>query len=313
MVDASLELVDSVQITELGMRDGLYGLSDTVGTLVHVNLIELLEIAGLSAIEVGAFAPISNMPSATSPMRILQALGHTPADRIRSVLVPHLNALEQLRGAGCRDITVPIAASRTFCRATLGCDIEECLWRISRIFDYARPLGISLRARVSTVIECPFEGPIAAQTVAALVARLQGMGCQQICLEDTTGSGAPGAVGKVLRACLMEAPMHTLACHFHDTFGLASANVVEALEHGIRTFDSAISGLGGNPYFPGAAGNLATEDLVYLLTGLGLDCGVDLHGLLLAGEYIDCMLERPTESRVARALRSRHRPPCAAR
>ncbi|MGH8054874.1 MAG: hydroxymethylglutaryl-CoA lyase [Stenotrophomonas sp.] len=313
MVDASLELVDGVEIIELGARDGLQGLSNTVDTLVRVNLIELLEIAGLSSIEVGAFALISGMSAATPPLPVLEALGHAPADRIRSVLVPHLNALDQAYAAGCRDITVTTAASRTFCRATLGCDIEENLYRITQLIEHARPLGIAVRVRVSTVIDCPFEGVIAPQAVAAIVARLQPLGCRQICLDDTTGSGAPGTVGTLLRSCLMEAPMHTLACHFHDTFGLANANVMEALEQGIRAFDSSISGLGGNPYFPGAAGNLATEELAYLLTGLGMDCGVDLDGLLLAGEYIDCMLDRRTESRVGRALRARNLPYSVAR
>lgn len=310
MVDASLELVDHVQIIELGARDGLQGLSRTVDTLVRVNLIELLEIAGISAIEVGAFAAISSISSATPPLPVLAILGRTPDDRVRSVLVPHLNALDQAYASGCRDITVSTAASRTFCRATLGCGIEENLYRIMQILEHAKPLGITVRARVSTVIDCPFEGLITPQAVAAIVGQLQHLGCRQICLDDTTGSGAPGTVGMLLRTCLMETPMHTLACHFHDTFGLANANIMEALEQGIRAFDSSISGLGGNPYFPGAAGNLATEELVYLLNGLGMDCGVDLDGLLLAGEYIDCMLERRTESRVARALRSRRMPRC---
>lgn len=308
MVDASLKLVDKVQIIELGARDGLHGLSHAVETLVRVNLIELLEIAGLSAVEVGAFAPISSLSSVASPLPVLEALGHTPTDRIRSVLVPHLNALDQAYAAGCRDITVTTAASRSFCRATLGCDIEENLYRITQIVEHARPLGITVRARISTVIDCPFEGLIAPRAAATVVAQLQQLGCRQICLDDTTGSGAPGTVGALLRTCLAETPMHLLACHFHDTFGLANANVMEALEQGIRAFDSSISGLGGNPYFPGAAGNLATEELVYLLSSLGMHCGVELDGLLLAGEYIDCMLDRRTESRVGRALRARHLP-----
>lgn len=311
MVDASIELMDSVQIIELGACDGLQGLPDTVETSVRVNLIELLESAGLSAIEVGAFASVSSLSSGTSPLPVLQALGPAPAGRIRSVLVPHLNALDAAHAAGCRDITVATAASHSFCRATFGCDIEESLSRITRIIEHGRPLGITVRARVSTVIDCPIEGLIAPHAVATIVARLQHLGCWQVCLDDTTGSGAPGTVGTLLQACLMKTPMHRLACHFHDTFGLANANVMEALEQGIRTFDSSISGLGGSPYFPGAAGNLATEELVYLLTHLGMHCGVDLDGLLLAGEYIDCMLGRRTESRVGRALRARHMPRCA--
>lgn len=147
------------------------------------------------------------------------------------------------------------------------------------------------------------------RVVAAIVERLRALGCWQVCLDDTTGSGAPGTVGTLLRTCLTQAPMHTLAYQFHDTFGLATANVMEALGQCIRAFDSSISGLGGNPYFPGAAGNLATEELIYLMDGLGLDCGINLDGLLLAAEYIDCMLERRTESRVGRALRARTLPP----
>ena len=308
MVDASLNLVDSVQIVELGVRDGLQDLSNAVDALVRVNLIELLETAGLSAIEVGAFSSTPNKPSTVSPLPVLHALGQAPANRTRSVLVPHLKALDQAHAAGCRDITVSTAASCTFCWTTLGCGIEESLYRIAQIIEHARPLGITVRARVSTAIDCPFEGLIAPRTVAAIVARLQELGCRQICLDDTTGSGAPGSVGMLLRTCLMETPMHVLACHFHDTFGLANANVMEALEQGIRAFDCSISGLGGNPYFPGAAGNLATEELAYLLSGLGMDCGLNLDGLLLASEYIDYMLERRTESRVRRALRARKIP-----
>lgn len=305
MTDSPLSLMDTVHVIELGARDGLLGLPRTIDTLIRVNLIGLLELAGLCEVEVGAFSLPRSVVPGIDPVPVLDTLGSAPAGMTRSVLVPHLNALDAAFASGCSDITVTTAASQAFCRATLGCNIEESLRRIEEISIHARTLGMRMRVRVSTVIDCPFAGTVAPAQVAAIVARLQQIGCRQICLDDTTGAGTPGTVDTLLRACLAEAQMHRLACHFHDTFGLGLANVVEALEHGIRTFDSSVSGLGGNPHLPGAAGNLATEELVHLLDGLGLDSGVDMEGLILAGDYIDCMLERRTESRVGRALRAR--------
>ncbi|MCD9088682.1 hydroxymethylglutaryl-CoA lyase [Stenotrophomonas sp. SY1] len=304
-MDAALELMDTAHVVELGAREGLLGLPRTVDTLIRVNLIGLLELAGIGEIEVGAFALPRGLHPAINPVPLLDTLGKPPVDNVRSVLLPHLNTLDAAFASGCQDITVSTTASQMHCRASLGCNIEESLRRIEEICIHAQPLGIRVRARISAVVDCPFSGAVTPAQVAVIVARLQQIGCRQICLDDTTGTGTPSTVGTLLRACLTEAPMHRLACHFHDTFGLGLANVVEALEQGVRTFDSSISGLGGNPYLPDAAGNLATEELVHLLTQLGIESGVDMEGLILAGDYIDCMLERRTESRVGRALRAR--------
>lgn len=296
---------DRVRIIEVGARKGLESQAKALPAIVRMNLIELLESAGIKELELGSFTSPRWVSQTADTAALCALLGPPPIDRIRSVLVPDMKGLEMAVANGCRDITVASAASDAYCRANLNCNISESLRRADEISEHALALGIQVRATLATSIHCPFSGAVTTAEVIPIVRGLYNMGCREISLCDTTGSGTPASVGVLLRACATEVPIHRVAMHFHDTFGLAIANVIEALEHGVRAFDSAISGLGGESHAAGAAGNLATEDLVYLFSELGIGCNADIDGLLLAADYIDCMLERRTESRVGRALRAR--------
>ncbi|MEG1681241.1 MAG: hydroxymethylglutaryl-CoA lyase [Stenotrophomonas sp.] len=299
---------DHVRIIEGGARRGLESQAKVLPAIVRMNLIELLESAGIKEVELGSFTSPRWAPQMADTAAICALLGAPPLNRIRSVMVPDMNGLEMAVANGCRDITIASAASDAYCRANLNCNITESLRRADEISQRALAIGIQVRATLSTIIHCPFSGPVTTAEVTRIVRAFYDMGCREISLCDTTGTGTPASVGVLLRACATEVPMHRLAAHFHDTFGLAIANVIEALEHGMRAFDSAISGLGGDTHAPGAAGSIATEDLVYLFSELGINCTVDLDDLLLAADYIDCVLERRTESRVGRALRARRSP-----
>lgn len=306
-MDARTTELDRVRIIEVGARRGLQSQIRALDPIVRMNLVELLELAGLREVEVGAFISPRWVPQLADTSTVFDLLGGSQANRIRSAMVPNLQGLEMAVAAGCRDITVATAATDAYCRANLNCNIAESLRRADEISGFALGLGIQVRATLSAVIDCPFTGPVTPAEVVRKVKQLHDMGCREISLIDSTGTGTPASIGTLLRACVAEVPVKALACHFHDTFGLGIANVVEALEHGVRAFDTAISGLGGNTHFPGAAGSLATEDIAYLMTELGIQCGLDMDGLLLAADYIDVVLERRTESRVGRALRARRK------
>jgi len=307
MMDARSTGLDRVRIIEVGARRGLQSQVKALDPIVRMNLVELLEIAGLREVEVGAFISPRWVPQLADTAAVFTLLGGSQANRIRSAMVPNLKGLEMAVTAGCRDITVSSAAAEPYCRANFNCSVAESMRRADEISGYALGLGIQVRATLSAIVDCPFSGPVAPTEVVRKVKHFHDMGCREICLIDSTGTGTPASIGELLRACAVEVPMDVIACHFHDTFGLGIANMVEALEHGVRAFDTAISGLGGNTYYPGAAGSLATEDAVYLLAELGIHTGVDMDGLLLAADYIDVVLERRTESRVGRALRARRK------
>ena len=294
-----------VRIIEVGAHRGLENQAKVLPAIVRMNLIELLESAGIKEVELGSFTSPRWVPQMADTAAVCTLLGPAPPGRIRSVMVPDMKGLEMAIANGCRDVTIASAASDAYCRANLNCNITESLRRADEITERALALGIQVRATLATIIHCPFSGAVTTAEVTRIVRAFYDMGCREISLCDTTGSGTPASVGVLLRACATEVPMHRLAAHFHDTFGLAIANVIEALEHGVRAFDGAISGLGGDSHAPGAAGSLATEDLAYLFSELGTNCNVDIDGLLLAADYIDCVLERRTESRVGRALRAR--------
>lgn len=298
---------DLVRIVEVGARDGLQNQPRVLEVGTRVALVERLQQAGLREIEVGSFTSPRWVPQMANTAMVFQALEGRKTQALQTALVPNLRGAEAAVAAGCRDVTVLSAASEAFCKANLNCSIEESLRRVGEIAAYALPQGVRLRAAVSTVVDCPFTGAVAPGQVAAVVRQLHALGCRQISLGDTTGAGTPGSVAAMLCACLDVVPADRLAGHFHDTFGMGVANVAQALEQGIRVFDSSVSGLGGCPYSPGATGNVATEDLVYLFDGLGLRCGVDMDRLLDAASFIDAALERRTDSRAGRALRARAR------
>lgn len=294
-----------VRIVEVGARDGLQNQPQILDVATRLALIQRLQDAGLREIEVGSFVSPRWVPQMAQTERVFAGLTTDAADVLHSALVPNLHGLEAAITAGCREITVLTAASEAFCRANLNCSVAESLDRIHTIAARAHPEGIRLRAAVSTVIDCPFNGPVPSDDVAQVVTQLLDIGCREVSLGDTTGAGTPGSVRTMLLACLQVASADRLAGHFHDTFGMGVANVAEALRHGIRTFDSSVSGLGGCPYSPGATGNVATEDLVYLFEGMGLKCGIDMPRLLQAAAYIDGVLGRTTDARAGRALHAR--------
>ena len=296
---------DRVRIIEVGARRGLESQAKVLPAIVRMNLIELLESAGIKEVELGSFTSPRWVPQMADTAAVCELLGPPPLNRIRSVMVPDMKGLEIAIANGCRDITIASAASDAYCRANLNCNITESLRRADEVTERALALGIQVRATLATIIHCPFSGAVTTAEVTRIVRAFYDMGCREISLCDTTGSGTPASVGVLLRACATEVPMQRLAAHFHDTFGLAIANVIEALEHGVRAFDGSISGLGGSSHAPGSAGSIATEDLVYLFSELGINCSADIDGLLLAADYIDCVLDRRTESRVGRALRAR--------
>jgi hydroxymethylglutaryl-CoA lyase len=223
------------------------------------------------------------------------------AGLIYSALTPNLVGFEAAMAAGADEVAVFGAASETFSRKNINCSIAESLQRFQEVMRAAQQRGVPVRGYVSCVLGCPYEGAIAPGAVANVAASLYDMGCHEISLGDTIGVGTPGQTVAMIEAVAQRVPVERLAGHFHDTYGQALANVYAALELGVAVFDASVAGLGGCPYAPGASGNLATEDLLYMLDGLGIDTGVRLDALLAADRYICDALQRPTQSRVARA------------
>ncbi|MCA1322858.1 hydroxymethylglutaryl-CoA lyase [Herbaspirillum sp. alder98] len=293
----------AVQLVEVGPRDGLQNEKRMLTPEVRLELIGKLVAAGLTAIEVGSFVSPKWVPQmAGSDQVVRQASG---IDGLRaSALVPNLKGMEAALAAGCKEIAVFAAASETFSQKNINCSIADSIERFRPVMALAQANGVAVRGYVSCVMGCPYEGPIAPPAVAGVTAQLLALGCYEISLGDTIGAGTPHNTRELVRACAEVAPLSALAGHFHDTWGMAVANVQAAFDAGIRTFDASVSGLGGCPYSPGATGNVATEDLVYLFDGQGVRTGVDLDALIAAGAFIDAWLERPSASRVARARKA---------
>lgn len=294
----------AVRLVEVGARDGLQNEAHTLPPEARAELVRRLAAAGLRHIEAGAFVSPRWVPQMAGTDAVLAAL---PArgDLTLSVLVPNERGMAMAIESGCREVAVFTAASEAFNRRNINCSIEESLARFEPVMAMAKEKGIAVRGYVSCVLGCPYDGPIPVADVVATASRLYQMGCYEISLGDTIGAGVPSAVRDLVAACAMAMPVARLAAHFHDTWGMAVANCVAALEGGIRVFDSSVSGLGGCPYSPGATGNVATEDLIYLFEGMGLDTGADLEGVIHAGDFADRQLGRETASRVARAWRAR--------
>ena len=274
------------------------------GIRIKNRIVNTPNVSGLRHIEAGAFVSPRWVPQMAGTDAVLAAL---PArgDLTLSVLVPNERGMAMAIESGCREVAVFTAASEAFNRRNINCSIEESLARFEPVMAMAKEKGIAVRGYVSCVLGCPYDGPIPVADVVATASRLYQMGCYEISLGDTIGAGVPSAVRDLVAACAMAMPVARLAAHFHDTWGMAVANCVAALEGGIRVFDSSVSGLGGCPYSPGATGNVATEDLIYLFEGMGLDTGADLEGVIHAGDFADRQLGRETASRVARAWRAR--------
>jgi len=296
-----------VRLVEVGPRDGLQNETLPVDLPTRRELIERLAGAGLREIEAGAFVSpkwVPQMADSAALLRALQPLRQAggPLDGVLlPVLTPNLQGYEAARGAGADRVAVFAAASESFSRRNINCSIAESLRRFEPVLAAAQAAGVPVRGYLSCVIACPYEGPVAPAAVAGLAARLLEMGCAEISLGDTIGVGTPGGVCAMLEAVMQGVPAARLAGHFHDTYGMGAANAYAAYGLGLRTFDSSVAGLGGCPYAPGASGNVATEDLVYLFEGSGVRTGVDLDALVAVGAWISGRIGRPNRSAVGRA------------
>lgn len=296
--------VDRVSLVEMGPRDGLQNEHRILPLAQRLALIARLAESGLQRIEVGAFVSPKRVPQMADSGALLDALPrHAPLRY--GALVPNLQGLQAAIDARVDEIGLFTACSDGFTRANIGIGVEESLIRFAPLVAQARSLGIRVRGYLSTVIACPYEGKTKPKRVAALAERLLDLGCHEISLGDTIGVGTPGTVAPMLDAVLHEVPAGRLAVHFHDTYGQGLANLLPALERGIRTIDCSVAGLGGCPYAPGASGNVASEEVVYLLHGLGMSTGVDLDRLAATGQWVSEQLGRANGSRVGQALHAR--------
>lgn len=296
------DLPRKVRIVEVGPRDGLQNEKQTVATQTKIEFIHKLAAAGLKTIEATAFVSPKWVPQMADHAEVLRALD-ADAGVDYPVLVPNMRGFEAALAAGAREVAVFAAASETFSQKNINCSIAESHERFAPVFAAARAAGVRVRGYVSCVLGCPYEGAIAPEQVAEVAARLYESGCHEISLGDTIGVGTPVRAQRLIEVVAKHVPIQSLAGHFHDTYGQALANIFAALEMGVAVFDSSVSGLGGCPYAPGAAGNVATEDLLYMLNGMEIETGVDLNRLLEAGAFICERLNRAPQSRVARACR----------
>jgi isopropylmalate/homocitrate/citramalate synthase len=298
------ELPHAVRLCEVGPRDGLQNEKAMVPTDVKVALIDMLTDAGLPAIEATSFVSPKWVPQMADAADVMARIARKPGVRY-PVLTPNLKGFDAALAAGADEVAVFVAATESFSKRNINCSIAESLERARPVFDAAREAGARVRGYISVVLGCPYEGDVDPAAVAEIAASLHALGAYEVSLGDTIGTGTAGKTQVLLRRVAERVPIAALAGHFHDTYGQALANIYASLEVGVATFDCSVAGLGGCPYAKGATGNVATEDVVYLLDGLGIETGVDMTKLRSAGRFISDHLQRPSMSRVARALDAR--------
>lgn len=296
-----MRLPRRVKLVEVGPRDGLQNEPLPVAREVKVELIDRLSAAGLPVIESGSFVSPKWVPQMADTAAVLSRITRRPGV-VYPVLVPNLQGLHAALDAGAQEIAVFGAASETFSRRNINCSIDESLERFAPVAAAAREKGLRVRGYVSCVLGCPYEGPVAPAAVAAVAAKLAAMGCYEISLGDTIGVGTPAKAQAMVQAVSERVPVDMLAAHFHDTYGQALANLLAVMEKGIAVIDCSVAGLGGCPYAKGASGNVASEDVVYMLDGLAIETKVDLAALAATGVWISERLGRQTASKVGRAL-----------
>uniref|UniRef100_A0A8D2AGF8 Hydroxymethylglutaryl-CoA lyase, mitochondrial n=1 Tax=Sciurus vulgaris TaxID=55149 RepID=A0A8D2AGF8_SCIVU len=289
-----------VKIVEVGPRDGLQNEKNIVPTPLKIKLIDMLSEAGLPVVEATSFVSPKWVPQMADHTEVLKGIQKFPGINY-PVLTPNLKGFEAAVAAGAKEVSVFGAASELFTRKNINCSLDESFQRMDVVLKAAQATNIPVRGYVSCVLGCPYEGKIPPAKVAEVAKKLYSMGCYEVSLGDTIGVGTPGSMRDVLSAVMHEVPVSALAVHCHDTYGQALANTLMALQMGVNVVDSSVAGLGGCPYAQGASGNLATEDLVYMLTGLGIHTGVNLQKLLEAGDFICQVLNRKTSSKVAQA------------
>jgi hydroxymethylglutaryl-CoA lyase len=295
-----------IRIVEVGPRDGLQNEAALIAPPDKIAFVDALSAAGLSTIEAAAFVSPKWVPQMASASEVFAGITRRAGVHY-TALVPNLAGLAHARAAGVEEIAIFAAASETFSQRNINRSVTESLAVYAEVCRVALADGMRVRAYLSTAFGCPFEGPVPVAAVARIAKQLIDMGAYEVALSDTIGIAHPGQVASVLEAVTPHVPLPHLAMHFHDTRGMALANVYVALEHGVATFDSSAGGLGGCPYAPGATGNLATEDLLYMLDGLGIESGVSLDGIVAASKLIEPVIGHPLPSRVYRAYGSRVR------
>jgi len=299
-------MAETVRIVEVGPRDGLQNEKTPVSVADRIAFIEALIGAGLNPIEVGAFVSPKAIPQMVGSAEVLRAVsGHTGTEF--HALVPNEKGYEASQAAGAKVIAVFASASEGFSRANINCTVAESIERFKPVLARAKADRIKVRGYISCVLGCPFDGEVRPQAVVDVAKTLFDLGCYEISLGDTIGVGTPAKARQLLRAVAGEVPMANLAMHFHDTYGQALANLYAGMEEGCRVIDSAAGGLGGCPYAPGATGNVATEDVVYMLEGMGIKTSVDMTKLLAATNAISKLIGRPPVSRVVSALNAKGR------
>ncbi|MBK7000794.1 MAG: hydroxymethylglutaryl-CoA lyase [Rhodoferax sp.] len=305
-----MPLPHQVRIVEVGARDGLQNEAQNVSVATKVALIERLADSGLQTIEAGAFVSPRWVPQMADSAEVLQRL--TPRTGVRyPVLTPNVQGLQGALAAGAREVAVFGAASEDFSQKNINCSIAESLKRFRPLVATARQAGVAVRGYVSCALGCPYQGEVLPAAVAEVAHALFEMGCYEISLGDTIGVGTPLRTQAVIEAVARKVPRESIAGHFHNTYGMAIANIYAALEAGIAVFDASVAGLGGCPYASGASGNVATEDVVWLMQGLGIETGVDLDRLVDTAEWISTELGRAPASQVARAVLAKRPSPHA--
>lgn len=290
-----------VKIYEVGPRDGLQNEKAVIDINDKIELIDCLSKTGLRNIEAGSFVSPKWIPQMANTAEVFAGIQRDP-NIVYAALTPNMFGLESALLAKVDEIAVFGAASESFSQKNINCSIEESIQRFIPVIERALDAGIRVRGYVSCIVGCPYEGSIDAKVVATVTKRLIELGCYEVSLGDTIGIGTPNAIVDMLSAVKQDVPVEQLAIHCHDTYGQALANIYASLDCGITTIDSSVSGLGGCPYAEGASGNVASEDVVYLLNGLGVDCGIDLDKLIQAGNFISTKLNKSNQSKVACAL-----------
>jgi hydroxymethylglutaryl-CoA lyase len=302
-----MNLPSRVRLVEVGPRDGLQNEAKPVPVDVKVALIDRLTAAGHTAVEAGSFVSPKWVPQMASTDEVMARIVRKPGVSY-PVLVPNKQGMNGAIEARCDEVAVFTAASEAFCRKNTNCSIDESFERFAPVIEAAQKHGIRVRGYISTVIACPYDGDVAPDKVAEVADRLFRMGCYEISLGDTIGVGTPAKCVEMVDAVARHVPREKLAAHFHDTYGQSLANILAVMERGIAVFDTAVAGLGGCPYARGASGNVGTEDVIYMLDGLGIAHGVDLDAIAGTGRFICAVLGREPASKVAQALKAK----CAA-
>lgn len=294
-------LPKTVRIVEVGPRDGLQNEKQAIPTLAKIQLIENLVDAGLTYIEAGSFVNPKWVPQMADSGDVFSGVSRKPGVTY-AALTPNLQGYERAIAVNANEVAIFAAASDAFSQKNINCSISESIKRFAALIDAAKAQKIPVRGYISCVAGCPYSGAVDTTTVASIAKELLAMGCYEISLGDTIGVGTAGQIKKLIEILARDIPIEKIAAHMHDTYGQALVNIYAALEMGVSVIDSSVAGLGGCPYAAGATGNVATEDVVYLLNGLSIEHGIDLDKLIYAGNTISNVLNKPTNSRVAKAM-----------